>query len=176
MGRSLRRRLPRETIPLNPRDLIRIARHLATGGVSGRRGRPRQAELRRAVSAAYYAMFHALAFSCANTLVGSTRTSRDQVSWRQTYRSLEHGHVRRQCNDSSAMRRFPSEVRRFGRTFAAMQAQRNLADYDPDTRFFRSDVLRFIDEVERAIDLFEAVPAATRRPFSVHALLRPRGG
>lgn len=45
--------------------------------------------------------------------------------------------------------------------------------YDPDTRFFRSDVLRFIDEVERAIDLFEAVPAATRRPFSVHVLLRP---
>ena len=176
MAGSLRRRLPRETISLNPRDLIRIARHLATGGVSGPQGRPRQAELRRAVSAAYYAMFHALALSCANTLVGAARASRDQTAWRQTYRSLEHGYARRQCDDISAMRRFSAEVRRFGRTFADMQRQRTHADYDPGARFFRSHVLGFIDEAEIAIDLFEAVPTAARRPFSVHVLLRPRGG
>ena len=41
---------------MNPHDLIRIARHLASGAVGGIRGRPRQAELRRAVSAAYYAL------------------------------------------------------------------------------------------------------------------------
>ena len=44
---------------MNPRDLIKIARQLASGAVDGNRGRPRQAELRRAVSAAYYALFHA---------------------------------------------------------------------------------------------------------------------
>lgn len=66
---------------MNPRDLIRIARQLASGAVGGNRGRPRQAELRRAVSAAYYAMFHALALSGANTLAGSTRANRSQRAW-----------------------------------------------------------------------------------------------
>ena len=73
------------------------------------------------------------------------------------------------------MRRFPAEARRFGSVFTTMQSQRNLADYDPDAAFSRIDVLRFIDEAEVAITLFEAVPAAARRPFSVHVLLRPRG-
>lgn len=59
---------------MNPRHLIRIARQLASGVVSGSRGRPRQAELRRAMSAAYYALFHALAYCCADRLAGSGRT------------------------------------------------------------------------------------------------------
>ena len=159
---------------MDPREFIRIARHLASGGAGRRRGRPRQADLRRAVSAAYYAMFHALARSCANTLVGSTRASRDQTAWRQAYRSLEHGHARRQCNDRSAMGRFPADARHFGRVFSEMQQQRNFADYDPNTRFLRSYVTHLIDEAERHVALFEAVPATARRPFSIHVLLRPR--
>ena len=159
---------------MNPRDLIRVARLLASGSAGERRGRPRQAELRCAVSAAYYALFHALANSCANTLVGSTRANRDQPAWRQTYRALEHGHARRQCNNRSAMRRFPAGVRYFGRVFADMQQRRHLADYDPDATFSRSDVIQFIDEAESAIALFESVSPATRRPFSIHVLLRPR--
>ena len=44
---------------MNPQDLISGARLLAQG--NGRRGRPRQADLCRAVSTAYYALFHTLA-------------------------------------------------------------------------------------------------------------------
>ena len=50
---------------MNPHDLIRMARQLASGDLGSGRGRPRQAELRRAVSTAYYAMFHALALTAA---------------------------------------------------------------------------------------------------------------
>ena len=39
---------------MDPYDLLRIARQLASGELGSGRGRPRQAELRRAVSAAYY--------------------------------------------------------------------------------------------------------------------------
>lgn len=45
---------------VEPRHLIAIAKFLATKGVSSSIGRPRQADLRRALSTAYYAMFHAL--------------------------------------------------------------------------------------------------------------------
>jgi len=54
---------------LNPRDLLRIARQLARWP---NRGRPREANLSRAVSATYYALFHALATCCADMLAGTT--------------------------------------------------------------------------------------------------------
>ena len=56
---------------MNPDDLIRIARYLASTGTGVGIGRPSRADLRRAVSTTYYALFHALAECCANTLIGA---------------------------------------------------------------------------------------------------------
>ena len=111
---------------MNQRDLIRISRQLASGVVGGSQGRPRQTELCRAVSAAYYALFHALALSGANALVGSSRGSRGQEAWRRVYRALEHGHARNQCNNQAVMRAFPPEIQRFGRVFVFMNANDNM--------------------------------------------------
>ena len=159
---------------MNPRDLIRIARRLASGTVGGNRGRPRQAELRRAVSAAYYAMFHALALSNANTLAGAARANRDHPAWNQTYRALEHGYARNQCNNQSNMGRFPPEIRDFGRLFVFMQGQRNYADYDPSARFSRQSVAQLVDESDGTITRFEDTSAADRRAFALYVLLRIR--
>lgn len=156
---------------MNPRDLIRIARHLASGAVGGGRGRPRQAELRRAISATYYALFHSLALSCANTLAGS---SRNRPSWQQTYRALEHGYARNQCDDRSVMSGFPSEIRYFGRIFVLLQRQRQQADYSPAATFARSRVMQLISEAEGAIGAIENVASAQRRDFALHVLLRRR--
>ena len=98
---------------MNPRDLIRIARRLASGAVGGNRGRPRQTELCRAVSAVYYALFHSLALSAANTLAGSTPASRSGPAWRRTYRALEHRNAKNQCSNSAAMSQFPPEIQAF---------------------------------------------------------------
>ena len=159
---------------MNPAELLRIARHLAAGGVSNRRGRPRQAELRRAVSAAYYAMFHALARCCADMLVGSNRSSRDQVAWEQTYRALEHGHARNQCNNQSAMSRFPAEIREFGRWFIEMQRLRHISDYAPEFSFSRAEVVQLIDDTEGVITRFSSVSPRDRRSFATHVLFRVR--
>ena len=56
---------------MNSRDLILTARGLTE--LSPRR--PNQANLRRAVSTAYYAVFHCLAGTAANLLVGRSRGS-----------------------------------------------------------------------------------------------------
>ena len=72
-----------------------------------------------------------------------------QPEWRQIYRSLEHGYARRQCGDSRIMSQFPIEIRQFAEHFADAQLQRHLADYDPDTRLGRREVLRLIDETEQ---------------------------
>ena len=161
---------------MTPTGLIRIARHLASGGTGSGIGRPRQDELCRAVSCAYYAMFHALARCCADMVVGATRARRSQEAWRQAYRALEHGHTKNQCSNSRALRRFGPEIRRFGEQFVYMQRERHAADYDPDANYSRSDVIQFVDDTEGVIAEFEGVDARDRRAFAVYVLLRNRRG
>jgi uncharacterized protein (UPF0332 family) len=160
---------------MNPHDLLRAAYQLALEpGI----GRPRQVNLRRAVSTAYYALFHALANCCADMLAGSTRANRSQRAWRQTYRALEHGHAKNQCVNQSVMSRFPLQIRGFGEAFIEMQALRHTADYDPDPddQFARAEVIEYIEESEQAIQRFESVPANDRRAFAIYVLLRLRSG
>ena len=161
---------------MNPRDLIRVARFLASGIPGENRGRPRQAELRRAVSAAYYALFHSLALGCANMLAGPASRRRLDSAWHQTYRALDHAHARNQCNDQSAMRGFSEHIRYFGRRFVLMQNQRQLADYSPSVTFSRERVMLLIDETDGAIDSFESATPSERREFALHVLLRRRRG
>ena len=75
----------RRTSSLRPSDLLASAGKLVPSG----RGRPLESDLRRAVSTAYYALFHGLAECCANELVG--RNMRGQAAWVRTYRALNHG-------------------------------------------------------------------------------------
>lgn len=77
---------------VNPNHLLDAADHL----VSERRpGAPRQANLRRAVSSVYYALFHWLAQCAADSLVGVAETAGD--SWTRVYRALNHRDLRQRC-------------------------------------------------------------------------------
>ena len=75
---------------MNPRDLIQTARRLAESGAA----QPTKADLRRAVSTAYYALFHCLTAAAADLLTGARP---DSPEWRQVYRALEHGKARSAC-------------------------------------------------------------------------------
>lgn len=72
-----------------PRDLLAQADHLCRLSPK----RPKQANLRRAVSASYYAVFHALCRSNADALVGKG-AARPTRAWMQTYRALDHAQQR----------------------------------------------------------------------------------
>ena len=157
---------------MNPPHLIAIARQLAAR--EGRRGRPRQTDLCRAISAAYYAMFHTLARCGADLLAGATRSGRSQPAWEQTYRALEHGHARNQCRNQSMVSRFPLDVQDFAEHFANMQLHRQFADYAPVTDFDRSRVAYLVDLTERTINLFNGVPTRDRRAFAIYVLFRTR--
>ena len=160
---------------MNPHDLLRAAYQLA---LEPSVGRPRQANLRRAISTAYYALFHAMANSCADMLAGSTRAIRSQRAWRQTYRALEHGHAKNQCMNQSVMNRFPPEIQGFGEAFADMQRLRHTSDYDPDPEesFTRAGVLQRIEVSEQAIHEFESTAVNDRRAFAIYVLFRLRSG
>ena len=158
---------------MNPDDLLEIADSLATGRIGSQRGRPRQAELRRAVSDTYYALFHTLANNAANLIVGSRSSTRTMQAWRQTYRALDHGRVKRQCTERRSrqiLKRFPQGIQDFADQFVEMQRRRHLADYDPFEHFSRYSVAQYIEETRSAIVEFENVDRDDRRAFAVFVL------
>ena len=148
-------------------DLLDIARRLAEGS-------PTQTDLRRAVSSVYYAVFHDVCQSNADTLVGDDSLDRDQMAWRQAYRALEHGYARRRCQQVQRSDRFEPPIQRLAEFFVVMQDLRHRADYDPDTSFVQREVLVAISEASNHIAAFRAVAARERRAFAVYVLMRER--
>lgn len=159
---------------ISHQDLLNIAEELASGLGDENQGRPRQTELRRAVSCAYYAMFHTLASCCANMLIGSTPSRRSNQAWQQVYRSLEHGRLRTQCSDRGTMSQFPPDIQKFAESLVLMQRHRHSADYDPMEDFDRAQVRNWITEAAEAIGGFESAESLHRRAFSAWVLFRSR--
>ena len=152
---------------MKPADFIATARDLVQ--VSGR-GRPRETNLRRAVSTTYYALFHALATCCADMFVGGQGANRSQAAWRQAYRALQHGDVRKRCERQAIIKEFPTEIRIFAHLFVLMQIERHRADYDPEVIVSKDEVLQYIAEAERRLSRFIKAPAKDRRAFAVYVL------
>ena len=137
-----------------------------------RRGAPRQVELRCAVSLIYYALFHWLANCAADALAGATKP-RDR-SWTRVYRGLQHRRVHEQCRRGRLPGGLPSSIHRFAAAIVAMQPRRHSADYDPDTRFAKSDVAAFLAMANRVIRGLEGTTPAEKRALAIHVLFRER--
>ena len=148
-------------------DLLDIAQRLSAGN-------PIQTDLRRAISSVYYALFHAICQSNADTVVGDDPQSRDQPAWRQTYRALEHGYARQRCILARRNPRFAPSIQTIADRFVVIQALRHQADYDPDTSFEQREILAAINEADDYITAFRAAPNAERRAFAVYVLMRER--
>ena len=158
---------------MNWQQLIALARLLANAPELGeRRGRPQQVQLRKAISAAYYAMFHALAGSNADTLIGAGPQFRRLPAWTQTYRALEHGLARQQIN--RGMINFTPAIQDFGNAFVALQVARHKADYDPNAVSGRGEALRLIALAEAMITSFINADPTERKVFAAHVLFRTR--
>jgi hypothetical protein len=133
-----------------------------------------QTHLKRAVSTAYYAMFHAVCSSAAELLPGAAGESATSAAWLQAYRGPEHTHVRNQCRNVSIIALYPPEIREFAQTFVEIQGRRNQADYNPLSNFSFSDADRIINRAELAINQLSSTPETVRRAFAITILLRNR--
>lgn len=159
---------------MNPLELIALARALVNGVIAGGAAQVSQTELRRAISCAYYAMFHTLAISNANALVGASPADQRRWSWQQTYRAADHRPTRNKLSRASLHGRFPIAVRAFGIVFAVAQQSRHSADYDPHGQFHATDVADLIDRVEDVIAAFNQIPDDIRRDLAIHVLTNVR--
>jgi len=137
-----------------PHDLLEQARFLAQREAG--RGRPRQASLRRAVSTAYYAVFHLLsADATAQATPEGPAGLRERVQ-----RSLQHATMKAAANAvqsnpphprilALSTGSIPAPLVSVARGFVRLQDERHKADYDLADQFDRSTVQTLITDAEQ---------------------------
>ena len=147
---------------MNLRGMSGTAIRLAKQGGSKR---PRETDLRRAVSTNYYALFLFLCYLLADLWIGATPAARDSLAWHQVSRFLQHGKVMEVCSNKKKMGRFPEPIRKFAEAFIIAYRKRVQADYDSRTRFRRYEVISDIIKAKQVMDNFMKAPREDRLAF-----------
>ena len=161
---------------MNPQHLLELAERIASVPI----GRPRQADLRRAVSTLYYSLFHLLTQRGAN-LVVSRADLRIQIA-----RKFDHGKMKTVSDWfkkgkspphlASLLPIIPSGLAQLAATFVNLYESRQRADYDgnPEVDFTKFEVLELFAETKSAIQMW---PVISTHPavevFLVSMLLHP---
>ncbi|MGD0481352.1 MAG: hypothetical protein ABSA42_14350 [Terracidiphilus sp.] len=144
-------------------------------------GKPKQASLRRAVSTAYYAVFHLLAWEAANQ---ATPTSPSGLTVRVT-RSLEHNSMKRAAQQfesgnlpdaikplvSSSV---PAVLIEAARNFILLQDERHAADYDLTRAFSRARAQTAVDAAARVLANWNAIRDTDDARTFLAALIFPK--
>jgi hypothetical protein len=168
------------TIP-NPEHLFQQAERLAAPASAGP---PRQTDLRRAISSAYYGLFHFILTCLADDMVGAIQ--RGTGRYALVYRSIDHRALRDLCVEaqkSTPSKKFSSIMPELGfgldiQIFAAktheLYESRNRADYDPQPRFVASDAKLAIDAARTARLHFTQADPGLKTLFLTLLLCPPR--
>lgn len=160
-----------------PDDLLDQASYLARFD----KGKPKQANLRRAVSSAYYALFHLLVDEACRAWLGTTN---DVAPYRFVLgRAFDHGTMKRCCESFSGGTLpqtvskgvssnivIPAEVQEVAKLFVNLQEKRQLADYDRNERFSRADVVGLVAEVRSVCEEFRKVSDGPVKRFFLAGL------
>ena len=141
-------------------ELIRASRLLAGG-------QPSQEALRRAISTAYYAMFHALTTSNADIIAGPLMPD-NESEWVAAYRSLQHYRAENPLHGWPHL--FSPPLRNFALVIGGIKRRREDADYNPAADFPRNEVIMWIDSAERAIMDFNAASPQERAMVAIATL------
>lgn len=157
-------------------DLLAQAKHLA--GKEPRR--PKQASLRRAVSAAYYSLFHLLVSEAASSMLRGRGRSGIHPVFR---RAFMHGHMKKAAKSfaggtvpdvwQAPMGEAPvsADLRDVASVFVNLQEARHEADYNFGRPFIRRDVYDLIDAAERAASSWQNVRGDPEGQVFLTALL-----
>jgi hypothetical protein len=166
---------------LNPDHLLDQADQLI---VPPPAGAPRQANLRRAVSNAYYAMFHFVIASAADEFVGVTQ--RNSARYALMYRCIDHRVISDVCQEVKKTQPsakfvayipqggFGSQIVAFASAIVDLQQRRHQADYDPTFRLKLSDANLSIATARTAIRRLKRAKNEQRKMLLTLLICRPR--
>ena len=165
----------------DPAGLLAVAR-LLLNPFQG--ATPSDAQLRRAVSTAYYAVFHAVVRAGTARFMGAD--SETSAGYALLYRGFNHGRIKTVCDGLAAgtMSRSLQQqlgrahisqgMRDFASAFPALQEARHLADYDASIRFELSDVTALVGAAEAAVAALEQAEPAEKADVLALMLVNPR--
>lgn len=166
---------------LNPNHLFEQADKLIAAPASGP---PRQVDLRRAVSSAYYALFHLTATALADEFVGAAH--RGSSRYDLVHRSVDHRAVKDLCLTAAKTSPPPKYVpyvspKGFGRDMliyadavVELQVKRHQADYAVMERYRTRDAVAAIAKGRTGMARFRAADPNERRQFLTLLLCPPR--
>jgi hypothetical protein len=166
---------------LNPEHLLEQAEKLVAPPAAGP---PRQVDLRRAISTAYYGLFHFMLTAVADEFVGVTQRASSRYTL--VYRSIDHRGLKDLC--SEIRKRTPSSkyaaylpvggfdqnVQIFAASAVDLQEKRHNADYNPQHRYTTFDAKLAIETARNAIQSFQQADGERRRAFVTLLLCPPR--
>ena len=166
---------------LNPDHLFDQAEKLIAAPAAGP---PRQVDLRRAVSTAYYAVFHYILTAAADEFIGVTK--RNTALYTLVYRSVDHRGLKELAQEVRKpqptakyskyvpAKGFGNNIQAFAVAVVELQEKRHVADYDPSARMKTSDASAVVATARSAIRRFEKATAARRKAFLALMLFPPR--
>ena len=166
----------------DPSDLLAVSRLLLSAGPPDP---PSEAQLRRAVSTAYYALFHKVLRAGAERFMGPDK--QQSAGYNLLYRGFNHGRMKSVCEAlnvatlSKALQRqlgrtaVSQEMRDFVSAFSLLQEARHLADYDPSAGFVLSDSAALVEAADAAMTAFDQVMPDERADVLALLLVNVRG-
>jgi len=166
---------------LNPEHLFAQSERLIQQRSSGP---PRQVDTRRAISAAYYGIFHATAIAAADLFVG--RALRGLPRYNLVYRGINHRDLSDLCKTVMATTLkakylqycppggFGDDMKGFAAAVVELQEKRHSADYDPAGRVVTRDAQYALSMARRAAHQFDATAPGEREIFLTLLLFPPR--
>ncbi len=154
-------------MPIVPQELLALARHL----VDRNPGAQVEGDLRRAVSTAYYAVFHLLINEAVSRMISD-------VSFRPRIgRAFQHGQMKQICLQYMPQKTndvgeyvtkdrivLALEIKQIAETFHDLHEAREIADYDCGTTVSHLDAEAHVQRAESAFHAWltgQAHPSAT---------------
>ncbi|HZU99195.1 MAG TPA: hypothetical protein VFF73_20985 [Planctomycetota bacterium] len=132
-------------------DLLEQARHLAT---RDKKGKPKQANLRRAVSSAYYAMFHLLVAEATKHLLRNTMAKyRSRLARAFTHKAMKV--ASKWFTEGGTIKGLgpvtvPPDLKAVAQAVLDLQQARHEADYNLHEPLTRTEALEFVEKAEQA--------------------------
>ena len=156
-------------VVIDPQELVNTCHKLVPQAATPP---PSQADMRRAISTAYYAVFHTLATSNAQLIAGQPQSNMSSYAWERVYRRLDHG--RAQNNLRAALNLLSQTGENFARAFIDLQEQRQEADYNPNALITRSDTVNIIARAQAAIREFAELTQEEKRLLAAQSMFDRR--
>lgn len=147
-------------LPLDPTALIDSADYAVNNAPPGG---PSRETIHRAVSTAYYAVFHAVNASNAEVEHGVPTTEAAARAWTYTYRRMRHNLAANRLGQH--LFQLTHHARFLANGFTNLKTARETADYDPNRTLTSGDANYWLGEARNALNALQAMTVAERQIF-----------